>query len=317
MHFWTAIVLQYLTVDALAYFTFAGSNSDLVVHALRNSSRVTGDVYEHCEFEHEGVVSNRDECVGEAVKIMIAFLSSAGSVHHEGGEAVVLNNNGVGNEVLQDAADRSTVTTALDTAAGPNNPELHMERGVGKTEGLLESFNKRLVRRSGSRQEIRAVGLDHSATHPNAGLTVLTNVESGDTALHVHTNASHATAEFRKNLSPALNERAIESTHGMKFKGMQGFKMMVRWVDKDFELDGLEATLLQFVSGKIGPATPTPWAPTYLGSDSWAFAMCGQTDGQTNDQMILQGKLVSLDENAGINFEDDELVNCNMFKQPQ
>jgi len=103
----------------------------------------------------------------------------------------------------------------------------------------------------------------------------------------------------------------------MKFKGMQGFKMMVRWVDKDFGLDGLEATLLQFVSGQIGPATPTPWAPTYLASDAWAFAMCGQTDGQANDQMILQGKLVSLDENAGVNFEDDELVNCNMFRKPQ
>jgi hypothetical protein len=317
MHLWTAIVLQCLTVDALAYYTFAGSNSDLVVHPLRNSSRVTGDIYEHCEFEHEGVVSKRNECVGEAVKIMITFLSSAGSAHHEGEEAVVLNNNGVGNEVLQDVAERSTVTTALDTAASPNNAELQMERGVGKREGLLESFNKRLIRRSGGRQEIRAVGFDHSATDSNAGLTVLTNVQSGDTALHVHTNASHATAEFKKYLSPALDERATESTQGMKFKGMQGFKMMVRWVDTDFGLDGLEATLLQFVSGHIGPATPTPWAPTYLASDAWAFAMCGQTDGQANDQMILQGKLVSLDENAGVNFEDDELVNCNMFKKPQ
>jgi hypothetical protein len=208
-------------------------------------------------------------------------------------------------------------TTALNTAANPNDPELQVERGVGKRGGLLESFNKRLIRRSRGRQEIRAIGLDHSAMHSNAGLTVLTNVQSGDTALHVHTNASHATAEFKRYLSPALSERAIQSTHGMKFQGMQGFKMMVRWVDKDFELDGLEATLLQFVSGKIGPATPSPWAPTYLASDAWAFAMCGQTDGQTNDQMILQGKLVSLDENAGINFEDDELVNCDMFKEPQ
>lgn len=44
MHLWTAIVLQYLTVDALAYFMFAGSNSDLVVGAPRNSPRVTGEI---------------------------------------------------------------------------------------------------------------------------------------------------------------------------------------------------------------------------------------------------------------------------------
>jgi hypothetical protein len=144
------------------------------------------------------VVSKRDECVGEAAKIMITFLSSAGSAHQEGEEAMVLNNNGVGNEVLQDVAERSTVTTALDTTTSPNNAELQMERGVGKSEGLLESFNKRLIRRSGDRQEIRAVEFDHSATDSNAGLTVLTNVQSGDTALHAHTNASHATAEFKK-----------------------------------------------------------------------------------------------------------------------
>jgi hypothetical protein len=60
-----------------------------------------------------------------------------------------------------------------------------------------------------------------------------------------------------------------------------------------------------------------PQVPLYTLSDAWAFVSCGKTHGRTNDQIKLQGKLISLDGNAGNDFENGGLINCDRFKEAQ
>jgi hypothetical protein len=298
MHFWTTIALQYLAVNALAQFIYSGSDSDLVIGSLvKDASQVTADLYEHCKFEHQGVVLGGEACIGEAVKIMIAFMSNAVSAHQGDDEAVVLLNSiGVGDEVLR---------------PGPKP-----KRDASKAGELLENFNNRLLRRSGGREDIRAVGLDHATAQSKGGLAVRTNVWSDDAAaLYVYSNASHATAAFEKDPSLSIGRRTISYDQGVELNGMQGFKLEARWVDKDFRLDEVEAALLNFVSGNVSSVMPQ--VPLYTLSDAWAFVSCGKTHGRTNDQIKLQGKLISLDGNAGNDFENGGLINCDRFKEAQ
>jgi hypothetical protein len=318
MHFWTTIVLHYLAVNALAQFIYSGSDSDLVIDPLvKNASRVTADLYKHCKFEHEGVVIRGEACVGEAVKIMIAFMSNAVSAHQGDDEAVVLLNSiGVGDEVLQTAVKESSTTTAISFGASPDSPGPKSRRDASKAGELLENFNNRLHRRSGGREDIRAVGLDHATAQSKGGLAVRTNVRSDDAAaLYVYSNASHATAAFEKDPSLSIGRRTISYDQGVELNGMQGFKLELRWVDKDFGLDEVEAALLKFVSGNVSSVMPQ--APLYTASDAWAFVSCGRTYGRTNNQIKLQGKLISLDDNAGNDFENDGLINCDRFEEAQ
>jgi hypothetical protein len=318
MHFWTTIVLHYLAVNALAQFIYSGSDSDLVIDPLvKNASRVTADLYKHCKFEHEGVVIRGEACVGEAVKIMIAFMSNAVSAHQGDDEAVVLLNSiGVGDEVLQTTIKESSTTTAISFGASLDSPRPKPKRDASKAEELLENFNNRLHRRSGGREDIRAVGLDHATAQSKGGLAVRTNVRSDDAAaLYVYSNASHATAAFEKDPSLSIGRRTISYDQGVELNGMQGFKLEARWVDKDFRLDEVEAALLNFVSGNVSSVMPQ--VPLYTLSDAWAFVSCGKTHGRTNDQIKLQGKLISLDGNAGNDFENGGLINCDRFKEAQ
>jgi hypothetical protein len=312
MRLWATIALQCLAVHALPYFLVPGSTSDLLIRPLVNASRVTGDIYSHCKIKDGSEVIAGERCVGEAVKIMIAFLSNAGSVHDEGDEAVVLLNNiGVGDEVLKE----SSATTAISSTTSPDSTGSKPKRDAVKAGELLENFNNRLLRRSGAREGIRGVELDHSAAHSTDDLAVRANVWSGDNALHVYANTSHVTAAFRKDPSLSIGKRTISYDQGVEFNGMQGFKLMVRWVDKDFGLDELEAALLKFVSGNVSSVIPQ--AHLYATSDAWTFVICGRTYGRTNDQIKLQGKLISLDDNAGNDFENDGLINCDRFKEAQ
>ena len=314
MYLSTAIVLQCLAVKALADFSIQGPDYTLRANPLVNASRVTDDLYSHCKYNHEGLVSEGKECVGEAVKIMVAFLSNAGSTHQGGDKAVVLLNKiGVGNEVLQPTAIGSSTTSVASSTASLGSPRFKPKRDAGKARELLENFNTKLLRRSGGREDIRAVGLDHSTAQSNDGLVVRTNVRSGDAALYVHSNASHATAAFKKDPPLPNGKRTINYDQGVEFQGMQGFKLMIRWIDEGFGLDEIESALLQFVTQSLKSDPQS--VPTYMVSDAWTFAVCGKTDGHTNDQMKLQGKLVSLDENAGDDFEDNEWIDCDVYKE--
>lgn len=250
------------------------------------------------------------ERVGEAVKIMIAFLRETGSPHQDGDKAVVLVNNiGVGDEVLQ------TVTMSTAAIRAPANPESKPKWNAAKADELLESFNKQLLRRLAVEGKIRAVKIEKSAENSNGGLVVRTNVRSGDAALYVHANSSHATASFKKDTSLTIGKRTIDYDQGVQFQSMQGFKLAIRWIDKYFGLDKLETALLEFVTGR---ASASPQAVrTYIFSDAWAFASCGSADGRPTSQMKLQGKLVSLDDNAGNNFESDGFLNCDVFEKAQ
>lgn len=314
MYFFTTIVLQCFAINALAAIIFHDSESSFIANPLINASRVTGDLYSHCKYSHGGAVIEGQQCVGEAVKVMVAFLSNAGYTHHGGDEAVLLLNSiGVGDEVLQttEAGISSTTSTAL--RASVESDAAKSRREIENADSMLESFNDRLVRRSDVRGDIRAVGLERLASPSEGELVVRTNVRSGDSTLFVRANSSYAVAAFKQDPSPSIGKRIIDFNKGVTFQGMQGFKLMVRWADGDFGFDKLEAALVRFVGGSMSLEPQS--MPRYMASDAWAFAVCGRVNEHTNGQMKLQGKLVSLDENAGDNFENDRLINCDSFKE--
>ena len=308
MYLLTTIVLQCFAINALADVIFHDSDSSFVVHPLTNASRVTGDLYSHCEYKHEDAVIEGQQCVGEAVKVMVAFLSNAGYTHHGGDEAaLLLNSIGVGDEVLPTTVKSTALRASVESGAAKSRREIE------NADSMLESFNDQIVRRSDVRGDIRAIGLERLVSPSEGELVVRTNVRSGDSTLFVRANSSHAVAAFKQDPSPSIGKRIIYSNKGVTFQGMQGFKLMVRWADGSFGFDKLEAALVRFVSGS---AISEPQSiPMYRASDAWAFAVCGRVNEHTNDQMKLQGKLVSLDGNAGDNFENDGLINCDSFKE--
>lgn len=306
MHLSTVVVLPFFAKFGSAAFKFTGSKSDLLVEPLVNGSRVTRDIYENCKYTAGDASSKGEKCVVEAVKIMVGFMRSSKEIPKGYQEVVLLNKENDGQQptiTVEGAPSTSSTNTDWPT---PNS-----KRNAAEEDEILQGMNSQLRRRSQGGWEMRAVGLGHSEIHPNGGLAIRTNVQDGDAALFVHTNGSHSTVGFKRGTSPSIGKRAGESqaTRDIELKGMQGLKMQLElkegipMADLHQKFDDLEAGLVNLAGGD--GSNP----PVLKRSDAFGIATCQKTNGE----MGMRGKLISLDQGAGNDFEEYGLINCDEY----
>lgn len=120
----------------------------------------------------------------------------------------------------------------------------------------------------------------------------------------MHTNGSHATAVFEKDTSSSAKQRNTifaRYRYRTTFEGTLGFKIQLQRRGDAISYFHELYDLLESFARKDGDR-----APRFKESDSWAFVVCGNVD----NALVVQGKLVSLDDGAGDNFESNGLIDC-------
>jgi hypothetical protein len=282
-----------------------------------DGSTVAGEIIKHCKYEAGDVSIEGEDCVAKAVEIMFAFMRDSSGLFDSDQGVAILNENNNG-QLPSSTGEIISIAPTLDpdtSNALSSNPK----RNDVEDHDILKDMNKRLLRRSNGGPTIRAIEISSRAMHPNGGREIRTNVHSGNAALHVNTNGSHATVAFKKGTSTLIEQRDTESkdTPTIEFQGMQGLKMQFELVVKTLRprltqlLDELESSFVKFVSRDGAKAS------TMSFSDSWIFVQCTRTNGQMNGETGLQGKFITLDDGAGDNFEWGTLIYCAQFEDLQ
>jgi len=304
---WIAAVYPFFVASTVGAIVLqGGSKSSVLAQPLVNGTRVTQDLYANCKYEAGDKSSESEDCVMEAIKIMVALMRSSIDISGSKQGVVLLNKDNHGQVPTITAEGFSKPSSDLT-----DDPALKSKRDALEGDEILQEINGRLLRRSSGGREIRAVEIGNSEMHFSGGRAIRTNVHDGDAALHVHTNGSHAIVAFKRRTSPSIRKRndGSQATPSVEFLGMQGFKMALELVkdmptpDLDQEFKDLETGLINLVGGEMGNP------PMMRGADAFAIATCRKLNGE----MGMRGKLVSLDTGAGYDFEQYGLINCDSY----
>jgi hypothetical protein len=169
---------------------------------------------------------------------------------------------------------------------------------------LLNSMNDRLSQHLGGKNVIRALDIGESELHPEDGIAIRTNIQGDDAVLHVHTNGSHATAEFRKDTTLRMTRRdeVVPKASSYRFsEGAFGIKMQVTKGNKaSLSLNDVDAYWNAFAYGNGEDA------PALKGSDVWKFAVC-----DVSGWSQLAGKVIALERPSDYGYKSyDEFIAC-------
>jgi hypothetical protein len=317
MYLRSLLLLPTLAASVLANYrvegTTYGVDSDLIAVPLARGARVTNDIYTRCqELDENGEqISEGEECVWNGLQYMIRALSDA----HNALQAVALLSNTVsGVEPLPPTTTNSngtspTVavsTSSLDsTQSGTGLVSSKLKRQDGNVrQASLDQLNDQLRRRSQNGRGPRTVQVIDSEIHPVNGLAIRTNIHSGDATLHVHTNGSHATAAFKRDVLSQLGTRDAVSTPGPRYQFQettQGLKLeMTVAAEEDYSIFG--TLLSDLAHGK------EEMAPKLKESDSWGFVLCRELENLS----VLRAKLVAEDDGAGYDWETIDSIVCDV-----
>jgi hypothetical protein len=310
MYLPSALLLPLLAASALANYrvngTTYGVNSDLLATPLVPGARVMNDVYTGCQQLNEKgeQISKGEECVWNGLQYMIHVLGLA----HNAIQAVALLNNTVsGVQALPFPTNRSIASSSSlnnsPSATGSISLPILERRYSNNRQALLDELNDQISRRSEDGRGPRAVQVSDSEIHPMDGLAIRTNVHSGDATLYMHTNGSHATAAFKKDVFPSLGRRNTvfvpQTRH--QFEKNQGIKIQIRVAERA-DYKKFDTLLSDLAHGKDGRA------PRLKDSDSWSFSMCEES----YDIELLRAKLVAEDDGAGYDFESGGENGCKV-----
>jgi hypothetical protein len=202
---------------------------------------------------------------------------------------------------------RSTVTSTLGSSqsAVPESYGVKLRREDDHAHSvLLDSMNDRLSQHLGGRNVIRALDVGESELHPEGGIAIRTNIRGDDAVLHVHTNGSHATAEFRKDTTQRMARRdeVVPKASSYRFSGGAfGIKMQItKGNEASLSLNDVDAYWNAFAYGSGEDV------PALKGSDSWKFAVC-----DVSGWMQLAGKIIALERPSDYRYESyDEFIAC-------
>ena len=135
----------------------------------------------------------------------------------------------IGTVNLPHSTVTSTIGSSQSTVPESYGVKLRREDDYAHSV-LLASMNYRLSQHLGGRNVIRALDVGESELHPEDGIAIRTNIQGDDAILHVHTNGSHATAEFRKDASLRMTRRdeVVPKASTYRFSGAAfGIKMQI------------------------------------------------------------------------------------------
>jgi hypothetical protein len=304
-------MLSITAASVLADHQVDGTSSYLVAAPLVPGKMVINDTYTHCEGLNANgeQVSGGEECFWNGLQYMLQALSDA---HNDLQAVALLSNTVSGVESLPPATVISkafnpiatTSTYSLDsTPSTIGSISSKMKRQDGNVrQAFLDQLNDQILRRSQDWRGPRAIQISDSEVHPMDGLAIRTNVHSGASTLHVHTNGSHETAAFKKDVVPPPGRRDAVSMPGSRyqFQGTQGLKLEIQITAQEHY--GMFGTLLSDLAHGNDQM-----APVLKESDSWGFILCKKPE----NTILLRAKLVAEDDGAGYNWETMDPIRCN------
>jgi hypothetical protein len=241
MHLRSPFVFTYLVAGVLAStYNLTGSFSNFKAQTLMLGTRTVGNLYNSCkEYDHNGELVSEDKwCIAELLWNMFRVLEAAAS---EVQPVVLAHNETIFNRSLpledRFAINTATVSSQSAVSPAPSSPSSTGTTTVSSIQSvppetynrklkrgnhlansmLLRSINDRLSRQLGGQRKIRAVDVSESDLHPRDGVAIRTNIHSDDTVLHVHTNGSHASAEFKRDFASQMTLRDVPIAHSFHF----------------------------------------------------------------------------------------------------
>jgi hypothetical protein len=311
MYLRSVLMLPITAASVLTNYRIDGTNSYLVAAPLVPGKMVINDTYTHCEGLNANgeQVSGGEECFWNGLQYMIQAL---GDAHNDLQAVALLSNTVSGVESLPPTMTISNATNPIATistysldsapsAIGSISSKMKRQDG-NLRQAFLDQLNDQILRRSQDWRGPRAVQISDSEVHPMDGLAIRTNVHSGASTLHVHTNGPHATAAFNKDVVLPPGRRNAVSMPGFRyrFQGTQGLKVQIQITAQEHY--GMFGTLLSDLAHGKDEMTPT-----LKESDSWGFILCKKPE----NRILLRAKLIAEDDGAGYNWETMDQIRCN------
>ena len=329
MHLKGLIVLPCLLTSAFATtHNLTGSFSKFKAESMKSEERSVQDLYNSCnEMDQDGnLLSTGKVCVATLLWSTYQVLHAATQVQpvdviHNG---TVINEEASNEEIIP--ITTAAVTTGAAVAIAPNSSPLSVSPTTSSrqpsspqtykskpnqqrdiTDSLfLERINDKLLEQQyGDRLAVRALDTGESELHPSDGVAIRTNVHANDAFLHVHTNGSHATAEFKKETGSRMlrRDQDVSIAHSFQFSEKSfGIKMQINKIGRvNASMSDMHAYWNAFGYGNGEDGTD----PAFNGSDSWKFVVCDK------GWQVIAGKVVALEGPSDYVYEpNDEKIGC-------
>jgi hypothetical protein len=326
MYIQALILLPCLLTSAFATtHNLTGSFSKFKAESIKSEDHAIKDLYDSCKELDQGgnLLSSGEVCVATLLSSTYQFLHAATQVQQP---VQVIHNGTVLNGEASDDNDvsASTVGTTIEasiitapssvppavsstTSSGQHvSPQTYEAKLKRQTDSMfLERINDKLFALGGGRLGVRAIDIGESDVHPSDGVAIRTNVHGNNAVLHVHTNGSHATAEFKKEAGSQVTRRdqEISTTHSFQFSEKSfGIKMQVNKISRDdANMRDMHAywNAFGYGNGEVG------MGPAFSGSDSWKFVVCNKSWG------VIAGKVIALERPSDYVYEsDNDVMDC-------
>jgi hypothetical protein len=340
MYFRTLVVFPCLYAGVFAISpNLTGSFSNFRAESMKTENFTVGGLYDSCkEFDRDGeLVSKGRVCVATLLwntyQVLVASteLQPVQITHNDTsfdqgppiGKSVSI---GAGTVPYQPTAVtapssllsavttitsslQSTITIATSSSRSilPDTYKIKLKRENDLANSmLLENLNEKLSQQLGGKHGIRALDIGESELHPEDGVAIRTNIRGDNAVLHVHTNGSHATAEFKKETVSQISRRYQDVPMAYDFRFSEaafGIKMQVVKINRvDASLSDMHAywNAFGYGNGEIDIA------PAFNGSDSWKFVVCDKGWKQ-----VIAGKVIALENPSDYGYESyDESIPC-------
>jgi hypothetical protein len=320
------IVLPCLFTSAFAVtHNLTGSFSKFKAESIKSEDHAVKDLYNSCKELDQGgnLLSSGEVCVATLLSSTYQFLHAATQVQQP---VQVIHNGTVLNGEVSDGGDVSASTASITTEASimtapssvpptvfsttssgqyisPQTYEAKLKRQADSL--FLERINDELLGLGGGRLKVRALDIGESDVHPSDGVAIRTNIHGNNAVLHVHTNGSHATAEFKKEAGSQVTRRDqdVSTAHSFQFSEKSfGIKMQVNKISRDdASMSDMHAywNAFGYGNGEAG------MDPAFGGSDSWKFVVCNKSWG------VIAGKVIALEGPSDYVYEsDDDVMDC-------
>lgn len=287
---------------------YNGSFSTFKALSVMPGAEITKQLYDSCTgFDVSGkAVSTGKVCVRELLRDTLSVLLATS-------EDMQTPANAISNDTVLDVGLASDANPPFTTSAG--SQPATASQGTGSRykrmskageSALLKRVNNRISEGLHGEQAIRAVSIGHSDIHPTDGIAIRTNVQSGGTFFHVHTNGSHATATLNRDASRKARRRGQDSAERRSYEFSEdiwGVKVQInKGNGGDVSLSDLDAYITAFTYGN-GESEPA-----FKDSDDWKISVCDKD----RKVQLLFGKVVSLQGPSDNSYEHPEdWMNCN------
>jgi hypothetical protein len=332
MYFRTLVVFPCLYAGVFAISPdLTGSFSNFRAESMKTENYTVGSLYDSCkEFDRDGeLVSVGRGCVATLLwntyQVLIAStgLQPVQIIHNDtliDQEPPIRRSSSIGTgtvpsqptAVTTPSSHLSAVTiitsslqSTITTLPDAYNIKLKRENDQANSM-LLGNLNEKLSQQLGGKHGIRALDIGKSELHPEDGVAIRTNIRGDNAVLHVHTNGSHATAEFKKETVSQISRRYQDVPMAYNFRFSEaafGIKMQVTKINRvDASLSDMHAywNAFGYGNGEIDIA------PAFNGSDSWKFVVCDKGWKQ-----VIAGKVIALENPSDYGYESyDESIPC-------